>query len=188
MKFKFVFAILVTLIAVSAQVKAQSTSFIKGDKALNLGIGLGSTGFSGSGYNMSVPPVSVSLEFGIKDNLFNDSKCALGVAPYIGYASYNYAYDYGMANNGKTKLTDLIIGVNGNIHYEFVNKLDTYAGLMLGYENVSWKDSSFGSIAGSGMFVGVNIGGRYYFTDNLAAMMEIGYGVTYLNLGVAFKL
>lgn len=190
MKSKLKFAIIAAIIAITTHAHAQTaaTTFLKGDRVLNLGIGFGSTAYSGTGYSTSVPPVSVSLEFSVKDNLFNDSKCALGVAPYIGYASYNYDYHYDISTAGKTKFTDLVIGVNGNIHYEFINKLDTYAGLMLGYENLSWKDSSFGSVAGSGMFVGLNVGGRYYFTDNFAAMMELGYGVTYLNLGIGFKL
>jgi hypothetical protein len=31
------------------------------------------------------------------------------------------------------------------------------------------------------------IGGRYYFIENLALMAELGYGVAYLNVGIAFK-
>ncbi|UKJ08588.1 hypothetical protein [Solitalea lacus] len=187
MKLKIKLALLFIFIAASTQLKAQSSTFLKGDKVLNFGVGLASTGYSGNGYSTTVPPLSVSMEFAVKDNLFNDSKCGLGVAPYIGYASYNYGYNFGFGAT-KTKLTDLVIGVNGNVHYELAKKLDTYAGLMLGYENVSWKDSGFNYVAGSGMFVGLNIGGRYYFNDNLAAMMELGYGVTYLNLGLALKL
>ena len=32
------------------------------------------------------------------------------------------------------------------------------------------------------------VGARYYFTDKLAGMAELGYGITYLNLGVSLKL
>jgi len=31
------------------------------------------------------------------------------------------------------------------------------------------------------------IGGRYYFSDKFAGMLELGYGITYLNLGIALK-
>ncbi len=40
---------------------------------------------------------------------------------------------------------------------------------------------------GSGLVSSFFIGGRYYFSDSMAAMLELGYGVAYLNLGVAFK-
>jgi hypothetical protein len=31
------------------------------------------------------------------------------------------------------------------------------------------------------------VGGRYYFKENFAAMLELGYGVAYINLGIALK-
>jgi hypothetical protein len=31
------------------------------------------------------------------------------------------------------------------------------------------------------------VGGRYYFSEFFAAMLELGYGVSYLNIGVALK-
>ena len=31
-------------------------------------------------------------------------------------------------------------------------------------------------------------GGRYYFTDNLAGLLEVGYGISYLTLGIALKM
>jgi len=163
---------------------AQKTTFEKGDKVLNLGIGLGSTSY-GSGYSMGMPPVSASLEFAVKDKLFNDHKGAIGVAPYIGYGSYKYK----MYDGYSAKFSDLLIGVRGNLHYQFVDKLDTYAGLFLGYENVSWKDNhGFTNGVGSGLGWALLIGGRYYFSDNIGAMAELGYGITYLNLGVSLKL
>ena len=31
------------------------------------------------------------------------------------------------------------------------------------------------------------VGARYYFRENMAAMAELGYGPSYLNLGLAFS-
>jgi len=45
----------------------------------------------------------------------------------------------------------------------------------------------YGPIAGSGIAKAFYIGGRYYFTDNLAGMIELGYGIAYLNIGIALK-
>ena len=33
----------------------------------------------------------------------------------------------------------------------------------------------------------IYVGGRWYFTDSFAAMLELGYGIAWLNIGVAFK-
>ena len=42
---------------------------------------------------------------------------------------------------------------------------------------------SYGSAAGFSFYVG----GKYFFTNNFAALAELGYGVSYLNVGVALK-
>jgi hypothetical protein len=47
-----------------------------------------------------------------------------------------------------------------------------------------WDDHS----SSGGLVWSWFVGGRYYFNDNLAAMAELGYGIAYLNIGVAFKL
>ena len=39
----------------------------------------------------------------------------------------------------------------------------------------------------SGLSIAWFAGARYYFSDNFAVMAEIGYGVAYLNLGIALK-
>ena len=46
-------------------------TFVKGEKVLNLGIGLGSTLYTGGSYTSRIPPVSASFEVGVKDNLFD---------------------------------------------------------------------------------------------------------------------
>lgn len=53
-----------------------------------------------------------------------------------------------------------------------------------GYEG-SWNNysSSVSGFTGSWF-----LGGRYYFTDNFAGLLELGYGIAYLNIGVALKL
>jgi hypothetical protein len=160
----------------------------KGDKIVNFGVGLGSTLYSGSYYKGSVPPVSVSGEYVIKDDLL-DGKLGLGVGGYLGYSAYKWEYmGWGW------KYSNIIIGPRGYAHYSFIDKLDTYTGLTLGLNIAStkefgnavpgWDDhSSSGGIVWSWF-----VGGRYYFSDNLAAMAELGYGITYLNIGIAIKL
>jgi hypothetical protein len=173
--------LLLAVIFLFMQLTAQEPTFSKGDKVLNLGIGLGSIYYSGFGYRSQVPPVSVSFEAGIVDNIAD--KGVIGVGGYLGFLSYNYSNDY--------RTSDLLIGVRGNFHYPLIEKLDTYTGLMLGYDIVSYTNLSGynGLYAGSASrLVGAwFLGGRYYFSNSFAVMAEFGYGVTYLNLGVALK-
>jgi hypothetical protein len=158
------------------QLLAQESTFNKGDKVLNLGLGIGSSLYSTGGI---IPPLSASLEVGVVDNIIE--KGVIGVGGYLGFASYGHRDYY--------KVTNIIIGPRGTFHYPFVDKLDTYAGLMIGYNVVSYHWTGMEGIAGSssGLVSSFFIGGRYYFSDSMAAMLELGYGIAYLNVGVAFK-
>ncbi len=91
------------------------------------------------------------------------------------------------------KYSNIIIGVRGSFHYPFVDKLDTYAGILLGYNIASSKE--FGttipgwdySYSAGGVVYSGYIGARYYIKDAFALMAELGYGISYLTLGVALK-
>jgi hypothetical protein len=176
---------LLVIFLLTSFLKAQESSFSKDDKVLNLGIGLGSALYSGLYYKSSIPPVSISFEKGIIDNILE--KGVIGVGGYLGYSSYKYDYQ-----GWGWKYSNIILGARGSFHYPFLDKLDTYAGLLIGYNIASSKEfgtpvglhaSSAGGIVWSGF-----IGGRYYFTDKFALMMELGSGITYLNLGIALKM
>jgi hypothetical protein len=132
--------------------------------------------------------VSASLEFGVADNII-DEKGLIGIGPYLGYTSYKYqVVDWGW------KYSNFILGVKGNFHYLFVDNLDTYAGILLGYNVSSSKE--FGvitpgydySYSAGGLIYGGFVGARYYFKESFAVMAEAGYGLTYLTLGVSLKL
>lgn len=168
-------------------VDAQNNTFNEGDKVLNLGLGFGSTLYAGRYYTNKIPPVSASFEIGIKDELF-DENSSLGVGGYLGYTGAKYDYQ-GWGWN----YSSIIIGGRGLLHYQFIDDLDTYTGLMLGVNVVSSKSFGTGgmwdshSMAGTGLTYSWFVGGRYYFSDNLAGMLELGYGVAYLNIGIALK-
>ena len=147
----------------SLAVNAQNT-FNKGDKVLNAGIGVGNTF---SGYS-SMIPISGSFEVGIKDNLFDD-KSSLGVGAYFGFAS-------------KDGWTFLYPGVRGALHYQLVDNLDTYAGLMLGMR--MWSGHSYSY---TDLIVPFFIGARYYLSNNIGVFGELGHGIAYLQLGVSLK-
>ena len=182
--------LLFTVLYASGVLSANAQAVKNGDKVLNLCIGLGSPMYSGSYYSMTVPPISASLEFVIKDDLFNN-KGAIGIGGYVGYSANKSEYTYGSDTYG-WKYSNLIIGPRGYLHYSFFDKLDTYAGLMLGYWIYSEKE--YGNVqtgynVGSwgGFISSFCIGGRYFFSDKFAGMLELGSGITYLNIGVVLK-
>lgn len=162
-------------------------AFQRGDRVVNLGIGIGNTLYPGSGYTSKTPPVSLSFEKGVLDKLL-DEKSSLGIGGYIGYSGARWEH----AGWG-WKYTNFLIGARGVGHYSLAERLDTYTGLMVGYNIL--KSSEFGVAianynytASSGGFTWAWFaGGRYSLTNRVAAMAEIGYGIAYLNLGISYK-
>lgn len=161
----------------SAAVNAQDV-FRTGDGILNASIGIGNPVYSGLGYfKTTFPPIAVSYEVGILDNLI-DGNASIGVGGYLGFTASHY-------RNPITEVSyssaGILVGPRGIFHYQIVENLDTYAGVLLGLE-----------VASNNVFTGLGfdsfIGARYYFQPNLAAMVEIGHGIGYLNLGVALRL
>jgi hypothetical protein len=162
-----------------------SQEFEKGSKVLNLGVGFG--GYGTWGYNVAVPPVSASVEIGILDGIID--KGSIGVGGYIGYASYKQ--DGNWAGDEYWTYNRLFLGARGVFHYPLIEKLDTYGGLMLGFNSYMWKwhGTAYDPIepGNSGIGSSIFVGGRYYFNDKFAGMAELGYGISYLNLGIALK-
>ena len=155
--------------------------FQKGTKAVNVGVGLGS--YLG---NTTIPPLSASFEYGIKDNLINGDNGSISVGGYVGYTASSTDFVV-----SKYRISYAILGARGSFHYQFIPKLDTYAGIMLGYNVVSssWSGSEIaGAATASNQFAySTYAGARYFFTENIGAFAEAGYGVAYLNLGVTCK-
>ncbi len=188
---KKIFSLFVLVCILVPFAKAQDNYFKKDDLVVNLGIGLGSALYSGSYYKSSIPPVSISIEKGIVDNVLE--KGVIGIGGYLGYSAYKWEYTYAADSYG-WKYSNIIIGARGNFHYPFLDKLDTYAGVLIGYNIVSTKE--FGvdlggynySASSGGIIWSGYVGGRYYFSDKFAAMLELGAGITYLNLGIAIML
>lgn len=185
----------ILLLSTSIPVVA-SAQFEEGDNVLGLGIGiLGgyNVGWSGGSVNQS-PALNVHFDHGMGDL----GPGTWGLGGYVGYKTiaykakyYTYQYDY--------RYNYLVIGARGTWHYNEWHgneKLDTYGGLMLAYRSIAYTDdTNYGpagnpgtySYSGSGLGLSVFVGTRYYFSDNVAVFGELGYGLTTLQLGVAFK-
>ncbi|MDR1499901.1 MAG: hypothetical protein LBI58_02865 [Tannerellaceae bacterium] len=149
--------------------------FAKGASIVNIGVGLGAN-----------IPVEASYEYSVVDGLIDGDNGSVGIGGYLAYYGHSESFI-----GGKLSYNDIVIGARGAFHYQFVDKLDTYAGLMLGYDVASSKWSGSGaavSASGSAFAPSVFVGARYYFTPAVGAYAEMGYGIAYLSVGVALRL
>lgn len=180
--------LLVALVILAIHLPGKTQPFLPGDKAINIGIGIGSTWYSGFGYKSGFPPLSGTFEYGVTEL----GPGVLGIGGYLGFSSYKWEDSYGGSTYG-WRYSSTIIGARGNYHYNFHEKLDTYAGMLLGFNIISSKATgnlpSFYdyAVSGSSFIWSIYVGGRWYFTDSFAAFLELGYGIAWLNIGVAFK-
>lgn len=164
-----------------------------GDRVAGVSLGIGGNYTAGRAYSSQTPAIGLSFEQGILDL----GPGVLGIGGYVGYKSlssqtslFTYRQDW--------TWNYLIIGARGVWHYNAWHNndmLDTYGGVMLSYNSVSFKDNtsyplgtaaySYGSASGIG-FTGF-VGARYYFSEDFGAHAELGYGFAVLNLGVSYK-
>lgn len=181
---------MVAMLFMLANLNAQDAMFQKGDKVVNLGVGLLSALYTGSGYTSKIPPVSISYEMGIKDDVLDVG--SIGVGGYLGYTSAKWETNW-LGGSYGWKYTNFIIGARGSFHYPLVDNIDTYAGILLGYNVVTAKEVGtvpigFGASSVSGAIFSGYVGARYYFNEKFGAMAELGTGIAYFNLGLAVKL
>jgi hypothetical protein len=144
------------------------------DKLLNIGIGLNSYYYGnpiGLSYEVgSYPNVSIGGQFDFnssKDNRLN---------------GYNYGYNA------------YYVGARGSYHVNEIlkirdEKIDLYVGVGLGYQGIRYKDRTYVSNYGSGLFFNYFVGGKYYFSGKIGAFVEVGYtGLSRSRIGVSLKL
>lgn len=148
----------------------------EGQSNINLGIGFAAFGLTG---DATVPPVSASYGYGINDNI--------SVGAFVGYTASEQDLIF-----AKATYSYLVFGARAAYHKEFIDDVDTYAGIMVAYNSVGFDidDEAFENLFDtdlSGVVPGFYLGARYHFTDNLGAFMELGYGVSAVNLGLTFK-
>ena len=152
---------------VSAQVYTEDS------KLLNIGIGFGGGYTTGK---VGIPPISASFEKGITDKI--------SVGGIAGYAASKYEL-----MGFKSEYSYILLGARGSYHFYNTDKIDAYAGAMLGYNIVSAKVTGLGAAASSsGLAYSGFVGGRYFFSEKLAAFAEIGYGISVITFGVSLKL
>jgi hypothetical protein len=187
---KRMFAILIVFATVLPALNAQRSMFNMGDQVISLGLGIGNTLYiGGTGYSTIVPPLSLSFEQAVAEDDFD--KGVLGVIGSLGYTSYKFRYNVDPYDFG-WNYHNIILAAGSLFHYPLVERLDTYIGAMLAYNLATISD--FGNTGDNqaesvkNFLIAAYIGGRYYFSDQVAAFAQLGYGVAYLTFGVSFRL
>jgi len=180
-----ILVIFLTLFGFSLNASAQTGIFKEGDMAINAGVGIGtyiSHETNMNTFSMTIPPITGSFEYCILDQLI-DGEGSLGIGGYAGYILFR-GKDKFTGGNG-FNVGDFVIGPRGLFHYQFIDNLDTYAGIMLGYDIVSFSQPN--GTAGSKFCPAFFVGARYYFTESFGVFSELGYGVSPLQLGFTYK-
>ncbi len=145
-------------------------SLSKGASQFNVGLGL-------SGWGV---PIYAGFDFG------TSSDFTLGAE--FSYRSYKENWKSNYYNHS-------IIGISGNANYHFNRALniappfDFYAGLNIGFYSWSSPDGYSGD-HNSGLGLGAQIGGRYYFGKKAGINLEFGGGNAFSGgkFGLTFKL
>ncbi len=191
---KRILTVIVVLTLTTVALPAQEPAFGEGDLVFNAAVGIGSTLYTGARYSMRVPAISLSGEYGIADDIGDVESLNLGVGAYASYSSSEYKETLGGKDYG-WRYNYMVFGARGSMHYTATDNLDTYLTLMLGYNLVTASyfgdddlEDALGTASASSVTYGASLGARYYFTNNLGVMAEVGYGIAWLNLGVALKL
>jgi hypothetical protein len=182
---------LVLFIATLFATTTHAQFFEKGTNVISAGVGLGGH-FGSYTYGSQTPGLSLQYEKGVWEV---GGPGVISLGGYAGVKSYKYSGSSG-AYHYDEKWNYTVIGLRSAYHYNGIanEKFDLYGGLMLSYNILSYKFSDNGGTSaykagsyGSNVGLSAYVGGRYLFTDNIGAFAELGYGVSYLTLGVALK-
>ncbi|GAA0874868.1 hypothetical protein GCM10009118_12760 [Wandonia haliotis] len=183
----------------------------KGSKQFLIGLGMSELRSlypeDGSGLKGWISPLSGQLSF----------QGEFGVGKYVGIgfsiganfsANMNdnlgvgYAWPYGVGGNSNFWSIGIPVAIISNFHFlqlindkagkTFAEKLDVYVGLSLGsgpsfvIPKSGYKH--LGGDVGVMIYGGPHAGIRFYPKDKFGIFLELGYGKTYLNGGICFKM
>ena len=190
-------SIIAIVVASFVNVRAQGQAFEKGDQVAGAMIGfLGN--YSGYSYNTGTPAIGLFYE---KATNIDVGPGVLGLGGYFGFRHLGYSSDElynGIHYSYDQSWTYLILGARGAYHYNDWHgspKWDTYCGLMLHYNVVSYSDNTsypygaahYSSGSYGGLALSFFLGARYFFNEKWAFNAELGYGIATLQLGAAYK-
>lgn len=177
-------AVLFILVFSTSMIFAEGALPSKGDTFVGGRLGLGSLG-AGVGFG-------ANFEMVTQNDLLNlgDLPDALGFGATVGYSTYTERW-IGI----HFRYTNIAILINAIYHIDILDneKLDTFVKFGIGYNAGSAKFDGTGIYDGrtpthGGVIAGSSVGGRYFLSDALALVAELGLGFAWLQLGVDVEL
>lgn len=188
--------LLLSFMGISQQAHAQ---YQQGDVLINGGLSLGLLGYGWGGYTRAggLPALTVNVEYSLDDRF--------AVGPYIGYFSRTYKQSWS-GGSYKHGFSAFAFGARGTAHATDLinewfdasideNKLDIYGSAQLGYEIYTWNydddlnDDFYPKSSTGGINLGLILGARYNFNEQVGAYFEFGRGTFGLaTLGASFRL
>lgn len=134
----------------------------------------------GAGFSDRSIPVYVEFDYGVHKDI--------SIGAEISYRGYNENW-----NNNKYRHS--VLGISGNANYHFNTVLnipsnwDFYAGINVGF--YSWNSPyDYDGSHNSGLGIGAQIGGRYFFSERVGVNLEFGGGNEFSQgkIGLTIKL
>jgi hypothetical protein len=161
----------------------------EGDVMISPGIGLG-TPLHG---NMVIPPISASFDYALPVGL------PFTIGALAGFTTSEYKRDYVAGVNSYTyDYTGIAIAGRFGYHPDLgVKNLNISANIALGYYiykanatyDGTWSMNKPDPDDYSRLYLGFNLGARYFFTKNIGAFLELGYSaMSLVTAGATFKI
>ncbi len=111
---------------------SQGSAFPLGTLGINLGLGLGTTGYYNNG-DFLVTTFNGAVDYAFLGDIINSNGSISG-GGYFGIGGGSDKWD-----GHQTKAFRFRAGTRGALHYSWVRNLDTYAGLGIGFRNSKYK-------------------------------------------------
>lgn len=190
-KMKQIIILMLATLFTGYAASAQTTNtFAKNDNVIGAGFGIGGV-YGFSGFSSQSPTFGMQYDRGIVEL---DMGGVIGVGGFIGFKRFVNKIE-ALGETYKDKISVVVIGARGTFHYDLfkVENLDTYGGVMIAYHIVNEKQDYPDNIFydapnySNAAYASIYAGAKYYFVPQVAAFAELGYGVSWLTLGAAFK-
>ena len=172
--FALLFAAFTCFAAQAGDLRATGMTMV--DKGgFTLGIGVGTPGYGGA--NKAVMPmITVDGQWGLASGFINSkhfgNNGAVDLGFQYGICGYNLWKEAGL----KGGVMQNMVVLRSAFHYQFVKKLDTYAGFFGGCDISSptgdWSDVQKDGWDHADSMFGMYWGGKWYFTDVFGAGIE----------------
>ena len=181
--------------------------FDENTRVINVGIGLGYSYYSyntgpGSSVN-NLPTISVSYEQPWSKRF---GPGLMGIGGYLAYKGSSWKQEYSdnlSTYKYKEVNNSFIIASRAMYHWDGLNsdKAEVYGGVILGVRVATshytseyggnaalYNSNSDNSSVSFDVAYSLVAGARYYFKPNIAVFGEASFGISYLTIGLSFKL